>query len=431
MRLTRRLCLVLLSCLLGQGYATNFDDMIAEARSALREGNYEAAVEKVSGIIDLDPNHFVAFDLRSTVYQAVGRTRNALQDLDKATAINPKLTRAWLKKSQLELKLGRFDDAEKSLSHLAESPEAASLKQNILEAREHKTQGMHLYQKKDHAGAVHLLTQAITHANEDPDIRTLRAKANEILGNLAEAIGDYTRATKMSNDDTDGFLQLSLLYHKNGEPGSSLVQIRSCLKLDPEHKECFDHYKRVKKLSAQVDAATKALEEQRYDDAIEKINIVLEKSKDSMPLQQEMTKKLCTSHLQLKHGTEALKECSSALKLVGQDADLLCDKAEALILLGEFDAAITSYQEALNIQEDHSRAKEGVDKAQKLKKQASKRDYYKILGVPRNADKKQINKAYRKMVLEWHPDKYDGDDKSMAQKKFMDLSDAKDVLMDP
>jgi DnaJ-class molecular chaperone len=33
------------------------------------------------------------------------------------------------------------------------------------------------------------------------------------------------------------------------------------------------------------------------------------------------------------------------------------------------------------------------------------KDYYKILGVPRNASKQDLKKAYKKLVLEWHPDR--------------------------
>jgi DnaJ homolog subfamily C member 3 len=67
-----------------------------------------------------------------------------------------------------------------------------------------------------------------------------------------------------------------------------------------------------------------------------------------------------------------------------------------------------------------------------LIKQSKKRDYYKILGIKRNADKKAINKAYRKLAQEWHPDKFpDGEEKDRAQLKFIDIAAAKEVLSDP
>ena len=82
--------------------------------------------------------------------------------------------------------------------------------------------------------------------------------------------------------------------------------------------------------------------------------------------------------------------------------------------------------------EGFARAKEGMAKAQKLQKQAGKRDYYKILGVKRSATKKQISKAYKKLALEWHPDKFqDEEEKKVAEKKFMDIASAKEVLSDP
>ena len=43
------------------------------------------------------------------------------------------------------------------------------------------------------------------------------------------------------------------------------------------------------------------------------------------------------------------------------------------------------------------------------------KDYYKILGVDKNADEAQLKKAYRKKSIEWHPDKWQ--DKSEAEKK--------------
>ena len=53
-------------------------------------------------------------------------------------------------------------------------------------------------------------------------------------------------------------------------------------------------------------------------------------------------------------------------------------------------AALSDYNKALEMNDESQRAKEGIRKVQKLKKQAGKRDYYKILGVGRKASKREV-----------------------------------------
>ncbi|HKJ34905.1 MAG TPA: J domain-containing protein [Balneolales bacterium] len=57
------------------------------------------------------------------------------------------------------------------------------------------------------------------------------------------------------------------------------------------------------------------------------------------------------------------------------------------------------------------------------------KDYYKILGVGKDASKSEIKKAYRKLAAKYHPD-VNQDDKN-AQKKFTDVQEAYEVLSDP
>ncbi|MGB9706881.1 MAG: DnaJ C-terminal domain-containing protein [Microgenomates group bacterium] len=58
----------------------------------------------------------------------------------------------------------------------------------------------------------------------------------------------------------------------------------------------------------------------------------------------------------------------------------------------------------------------------------TKRDYYDILGVSRDASLEEVKKAYRRLALEWHPDR----NKSPgAEERFKEINEAYEVLSDP
>jgi len=58
----------------------------------------------------------------------------------------------------------------------------------------------------------------------------------------------------------------------------------------------------------------------------------------------------------------------------------------------------------------------------------AKRDYYEVLGVPKNASKDDIKKAYRKLAIQNHPDKNPGDKK--AEERFKEATEAYEVISD-
>ena len=58
----------------------------------------------------------------------------------------------------------------------------------------------------------------------------------------------------------------------------------------------------------------------------------------------------------------------------------------------------------------------------------AKRDYYEILGVPKNAEADVIKKAYRQVALKYHPDR--NPENKEAENKFKEAAEAYEVLSD-
>lgn len=65
---------------------------------------------------------------------------------------------------------------------------------------------------------------------------------------------------------------------------------------------------------------------------------------------------------------------------------------------------------------------------------ASKKDFYEVLGIQRSATPEEIKKAYKKLAVKWHPDRW-GDkpeaDQKKAEENFKEVAEAYEVLSDP
>jgi DnaJ family protein C protein 3 len=403
----------------------------------LAKGQFPEALQQYHAAIELDPTNYQTYYRRATVLLASGKVKAALPDLDKVVELKPDFTAALTQRGNLLIKQGKFDEAAadfkkvlKTDSNNSEIKEKLTL---IDQLREWTKQADYYFENDDFHNAEALLDKVLEQCLWDPDLHRRRAKCRQARGDIQNAIADIRAISKLVPDSTEAYLEISRMYYGIGDIQNSLGQVRECLKLNPDHKECFPFYKKAKKLQKMRESLEEFSAKEKWTECLEKGQQILKFEKDVDNVQLDVFRHTCKCNLHAGHVAEAINECTEVLKYGDEnDLDVLCDRAEAYIVSEQFDKAVDDFQKAATAHDGNRRAKEGLQRAQKLLKQSKKRDYYKILGVRRNANKQQINKAYRKLAQQWHPDNFrDEEEKKRAQEKFIDIAAAKDVLTDP
>ena len=98
-----------------------------------------------------------------------------------------------------------------------------------------------------------------------------------------------------------------------------------------------------------------------------------------------------------------------------------------------YDEAVHDFSQAKGIDATGFNVDQKLKHAQAEAKKAKKKDYYKILGIERDASEKEIKNAYRKLALKWHPDKNNESEeqRAHAERQFRDVSEAYQILSDP
>ncbi|GAB1866921.1 DnaJ-like protein subfamily C member 3 [Camponotus japonicus] len=421
--------------LVGSVSQLEIDKHLEYGREFLAKGQLQDALSHYHAAVEGDPTNYLTYYKRGTVYLALGKAKFALLDLNKVLELKVDFTPARLQRGNILLKQAHFNEAEIDfqdvLSVEPNNRDALYALDRLYSAREDMKFINTLIYNGDHAAAVQQITRILEVCPWSSDLREQRAESHRHLGDYMSAISDIRSTTKLLSDNTEGFFKLSTWLYRLGQVEEALKEIRECLKLDPDHKECFPFYKKIRKIHKFLQDAKTALENTKdYNSCIDLSNRILKEEPYEKNVQFTAFHYLCKCYTGTSNTTYAIRNCQEALE-IKKEPDLICDSAEAYLAAEMFDDAIREYKNALEIEPNMQRAKQGLQKAQQRQKMSESRDYYKILGVSRNASKRDIIKAYRKQAQKWHPDNFqEGEEKKRAQKKFIDIAAAKEVLTD-
>uniref|UniRef100_A0A0N5AL62 J domain-containing protein n=1 Tax=Syphacia muris TaxID=451379 RepID=A0A0N5AL62_9BILA len=402
----------------------------------LSKGQFADALSHYHAAIEGDRTNYQSYYRRATVYLAMGKSKIAIPDLDRVIELKPDFLMARVQRGKVLLKQGYLDKAEEDLKAAIKADsgnsDIAEKLERIAEVRNFIREADKFYAKGDYGNAEYFFTKALEVCQWDPTLHERRAECYQQKGEMQKVIMDLRAVSRLVPDSTEAFYKISTLYYSIGDVEESLNQIRECLKLNPDHAKCFAHYKKVKKLHKMRQSLADLVKEEKWMECLEKGNKILRFEKSVENIQLDVFRYTCKCNLHAGHIGEAITFCTEVLEHGDPtDLDVLCDRAEAYLVNEQFDKAIEDYQKAVNEHEESRKAREGLNKAKRLKKQAGQKNYYKILGVRRNANKREIMKAYRKLAQQWHPDNFaDPQEKKKAEARFIDIAAAKEVLTD-
>ncbi|KAM8899440.1 dnaJ homolog subfamily C member 3b [Spinachia spinachia] len=407
-------------------------------RKLLAAGQLAEALSHYHSAVEGDSKNYLTYYKRAAVFLAMGKSKSALPDLTRAIQLKPDFLAARLQRGNILLKQGSTQEASEDFEAvLQRSPDHEEAQEQLMRANELEElqeDANAAYHQRDYGTTIGVLERVIEISPWDPESRELRADCYIRLGDPQKAIQDLTPTTRLRNDNRAAFLKLSTLHYSLGDHRESLNHIRECLKLDQDDKECFGHYKQVKKLSKQLDSAEELIEQDRHQQAIDRYQSAMKTEPNVAFYTNRAKERICFCLVKLNLAQQAIDACSEAHQRDPRNANVLRDRAEAYILNQEYEKAVEDYLEAKEFDSEGERSdlKEGLERAQKMLKVSRKRDYYKILGVGRSANKQEIIKAYRKLAQQWHPDNFQSEsEKKEAEKKFIDIASAKEVLTDP
>lgn len=124
--------------------------------------------------------------------------------------------------------------------------------------------------------------------------------------------------------------------------------------------------------------------------------------------------------------------CSESLQLVPYSLHGLLYQAQTELDQDQFEEAVRTLNTAREHHPHSQEAQNLLQKAQVLLKRSKQKDYYKVLGVNRDADDRTIKRAYRQLTKQHHPDKAasQGVSKEDAEKKMASINEAYEVLSD-
>ena len=124
---------------------------------------------------------------------------------------------------------------------------------------------------------------------------------------------------------------------------------------------------------------------------------------DNPEIEGQTVRLLCTTMHQVEKWKDAIEWCTKGLGLdgEGENVAMLVARAESYLKLEDIDGAEREANRVLSLQRNNRQAHVIIQQVQRMRKMATRKDYYKILGVAKESSEADVKRAYKKLARKW------------------------------
>ncbi|KAF6215013.1 hypothetical protein GE061_009761 [Apolygus lucorum] len=418
------------------------NDKLAECKKELGNAQfkmkqYGKALPYYTEAIELCPENANYYGNRAACYLMQGQFTKALEDAHKSVAIDPKFVKGWLRIAKCTMAQGDLKSAETALNKAKElEPSGAVLQAELNNFNDLKMcaeKGDKAYNSGDYRMVVYCMDRALNIATSCSRFKVLKAECMAHLGNYQDAQELANEVLAFDKQNADAILVRGMCLYYQDNIDRAFTHFQHVLKLAPDHVKAMEIYKKAKALKQKKEEGNEAYKTEKYQDAYRLYSEALTIDPKNVANNAKLYFNRALVLSKLKKMDESIADCSEALKLDPNYLKALLKRAQIYMEMTQYEEAVQDYEKAAKMDKGRETRKLLNDAKLELKK-SQRKDYYKILGVPKTASTDDIKKAYRKRALVHHPDRHANaseGEKKEQEKKFKEVGEAYGVLSDP
>ncbi|KAK4942506.1 hypothetical protein LTR10_017802 [Elasticomyces elasticus] len=434
----------------------SLSSLVASGKAARSRGANGEALAYFDAAVSKGPSDYITRFQRGATYLSLGRNAQASADFDAVLKIKPSFEGALRQRAKIRARNADWGAAKED--YLALGNKAAEDLAQLDEAEGAAYLASEAEKKQDCETCINQAGIAIMTAGTALSLRQLRARCRFERGEVQEGLNDLAHVLQIHPGLVEPHLQISaMMFYSLGDTERGLIQVKKCLHSDPDSKPCKSLFREEKAILKEIENVRTLMEKRQSNSAAKvlvgkgtedepgllselKTNIDAHRStgiihhKAPSDLYTMHVEKACEAYMSLNNMNKAGKYCSEVLSSNPTSLQGLLYQAQKHMENENYDAAIASLSTA---KDNHPDAQNTINQklqdAQIALKRSKTKDYYKVLGVSRDADERTIKKAYRTATKTYHPDKAaaKGVPKEEAEKKMASINEAYEVLSDP